>query len=206
MKLIGTAALLCVALTLRSQPGEQAVLVKKGDVAFNMLLLSASRLSPRDTLKIRFTIVNNSNRPIFTHDCDIAGKQPYRHIFFARDEELSLDLGCEPVLDLGGIRKFRQLNAGEEYPMEFALPMSKWWANKRSRSSEKDIKRTEEYVDISVVAYVSFSDSDEFSDGSLASVSGFDDYVGPDHGQEGVLLDRLLQRFAVSGITITASK
>jgi hypothetical protein len=205
MKAIWTTMFLCVSFASSLQSGEQKVVVWKGDVTFAMSLLSPSRLSPEDTLKARFTIRNNSARPIVVLDCDIAGKPPNRRIFFAHEEEISIDLGNNVVLDLGSIRKLRSVSAGGTYSMEFALPMSMWWADKRSRRSEEEINRVHEYVDIAVVAYVAFSDSNEFVDGSLSSLLKFDDYIGPDHGREGALASSLLEHFVVSGITITAT-
>ena len=208
MSTLATIILLCLVSSTQSWGGDQSTVVQKGHVKFTVNLLSPSQLSPRDTLRVRFAVHNGSPRAVVVLDCDVPGRQPYRRIWATATEEIAIDLGNQVVLDLGRMRKLRSVEPGETYSVEFALPMSEWWKQKRSRVDTAEIGRTLQYRNIPVVADVCFSYSDKFLSGPLKAVLRFDDYIGRDSGAgwRGVDAESLLQFFSISGITVTATK
>lgn len=184
----------------QSFAAKQEVTVLKNGVSFSLVLLSPDELHEQDTIKIKYTISNNSRKPIVVVDLDIPGKTPRQPIFVNDNLDIEINLGGRGVAGLGGLRKFKIVKNGQNYSRVFKMPLREFVTKySMKRKSDQDWPYLK---DIPVVAFVAYSNSKEFFDGELTKATGFDDYWGHIEGWEGTGIELYLDMFEISGITI----
>lgn len=197
---------LCCILLLNvflSIAGDQKLTLNKQGLIFSLELLSSSLLSYDDTLKIKYTVTNNSISPIAVLDLDIPGKVPIRPLSVNDKMAIELNLGGRGVVGLNTISKFRIVKKKEFYSMVFELPVSVYIEKLHEHDKQKKINwQRRKIKDVTIVALIAYSDEEEFYKGSLKAVTEFEDYRGYLEGWEGTDVEAFLTMIELSGITL----
>ena len=191
--------------------GNQYLELRRNGMIFSLELLSSDDLEKNDTLLVKYTVKNETNKAVAILDLAIPGKDPYNCIY-ADDNFIRIDieLGASSLVwEFGTVSKLMKLESGEEFSIILRLPVTTIWNNfskihwvQDSLKAGKTFKL--QNLDIPIIAYIAYSASPEILEGDYSEALSFEDYFGYiEKDVDYYKIDDLMTRLIVEGLTFT---
>jgi len=175
--LIGLCFLITCAVSTRLQKIE----LTRDNIKFEFKIENSKIYTKNDTIEIKYSVTNNSGSDIAIVDTKIKNKEPADPISFnGYLMAVQLDLGgLIRIGEFEFVNKYRILKNNKKYSTSFNAEVI-YFINDIDKNKYEQIKNItkDEYIEISVETYISYSLEKEIIDGKYSEILNFEDYWG----------------------------